>query len=279
MTFHPHPATVLRPSVPRHPLATLSQRREWLSAFSPDVLLIIEPTREFLAIPAEVFLEKIVRGDTVVAGGGGIGATLMVEGPSFTFGRGAKGTVELLEALGAGLGFGGALVPTPPATLCDKTLVGVSSSLIRWLIERGRVVDAAHCLGRPYALAGTVAEGAKRGRTLGFPTANLQTGSGSPGGEAGQLIPAPGIYAGRAVVNRQSFAAAISVGDNPTFADSPFTVEAHLLDFAGDLYGRAMSLEFHQWIRDMLPFSGPGPLVEQIRRDIEWTRAFAAREA
>jgi len=270
MTFHPHPAHILKPDTPRHPLTTLAQRKSLLAQFNPDVLLIIPPTREFLSITAQDFLQNTVRINPQT--NTGIGASLLVEGPTFTFGRGAKGTIRTLEQLGPTLGFQTQIIPAFETPLSNLTLVKVSSSLIRWLIEHGRVADAARCLGRPYSVTGTVIEGQKRGRTLGIPTANLQTKTDT---DPGQLLPAPGIYAGRAKFANQSHLAAISVGDNPTFPGTPFSVEAHLLDFSADLYGQTITVEFNHWLRDMLPYAGPAPLVTQIQRDIAQTRQFA----
>ena len=221
----------------RHPLTTARQREGLLARFSPDILLMVEPTPAFLSITAGDFLKDVVRGDEK----SGLGATVLVEGPTFTFGRGAKGNIATLQQEGPTLGFETMVVPTQEQSLADMTMVKVSSSLIRWLIGQGRVADAARALGRPYTLEGRVVEGAKRGRALGFPTANIQTG---------QLVPAAGVYAGRARVEGRDHVAAISVGDNPTFGSgAASTVEAYLLDFDGDLYGKRMELEFHRWVR------------------------------
>jgi riboflavin kinase/FMN adenylyltransferase len=262
MTFEPHPSVFLKPGVPRFPLATLAQRIELLGTFSPDVLVVVPTTPEFLAMGAEDFLRDIVRGN-----GAGLGAALLVEGPTFTYGQGAKGTVETLQAQGAGYGFATLIVPAQEQALTDMTVINVSSSVIRWLIGQGRVADAGRALGRPYVLRGVVVEGAKRGRAIGFPTANLRTE---------QLIPAAGIYAGTVTVEGRVHGAAISVGDNPTFAGRTTTVEAHVLDFSEDLYGRTIDIAFHRWVREMLVFGGAGPLVAQMRRDVEWTRRVLA---
>ena len=259
MTFDPHPRVLLKPGVVRQPLTTEAQRRGLLAEFSPDVLLVVPTTREFLSMSAEDFLRTVVRGD----GARGIGATLMVEGPTFTFGKGARGTVEMLQQSGAGYGFETIIVPTQERALTDLTLVKVSSSLIRWLVEHGRVADAARALGRPYTLQGKVVEGAKRGREIGFPTANI---------EAPQLIPGPGIYAGSAEIDGATHRAAISVGTNPTFDGKTTTIEAFLLDFDGDLYGRTIDVAFHRWVREMYAFSGVPPLVAQMNRDVDVTR-------
>lgn len=259
MTFDPHPSAVLRPADIRHPLTTPSQREELLAPFSPDVLILIPTNREFLSISAEDFLTTIVKST--------IGATVMVEGPTFTFGRGAKGNAELLQQRGPEFNLDTLIVPTQQMALSDLTLVNVSSSLTRWLVAQGRVVDAAKCLGRPYTLRGEVVHGAQRGRTIGYPTANVATP---------QLLPGAGIYAGRARVDGIAHRAAISVGTNPTFHGTLTTVEAFLLDFSGDLYGKTIDVEFHRWLREMLPFGGVDPLVRQMNLDVQATRDLIA---
>ncbi len=255
MTFDPHPSVILRPGEVRAPLTVSSQREELLAGFSPDVVIVVPTTREFLSVTAEEFLREVV--------GGAIGATVMVEGPSFTFGRGAKGNAEMLRQRGAEFGIEGIVVPTEQVALSDLTLVNVSSSLIRWLVSQGRVVDAMKCLGRAYTLRGEVVRGAQRGRTIGFPTANVATG---------QLLPGAGIYAGRVRVEGFFHRAAISVGTNPTFHGTMTTVEAFVLDFSGGLYGKVIDVEFHRWLREMLPFGGVEGLVRQMNLDVENTR-------
>ncbi|HUO08031.1 MAG TPA: bifunctional riboflavin kinase/FMN adenylyltransferase [Phycisphaerae bacterium] len=262
MTFDPHPAVILRPGEVRQPLTVGSQREELLAGFSPDVVIVVPTTREFLSITAEGFLGGVVRD--------AIGARVMVEGPTFTFGRGAKGNTEMLKERGAEFGIEGIEVGTEQVALSDLTLVNVSSSLIRWLVSQGRVADAMKCLGRAYTLRGEVVHGAKRGKGIGFPTANVATP---------QLLPGAGIYAGRARVEGVVYRAAISVGTNPTFRPPPGTlptVEAFLLDFTGDLYGKRVDVEFHRWIREMLPFGGVEPLVRQMKVDVETTRELIA---
>jgi riboflavin kinase / FMN adenylyltransferase len=255
MTFDPHPSTILFPQSPRPALTTLSQRTAYLAAFSPDALLVAPTTREFLSMPAEDFLRGVVQQT--------IAATEIVEGPTFTFGRGAKGDVAMLKAKAAELGFSTTIVETVEITLSDLLRAKVSSSVIRWLVENGRMLDAAAALGRPFTLEGKVIEGQKRGRTIGFPTANMETP---------QLLPAPGVYAGRALVGGAVHRAAISVGTNPTFNGKATTVEAFLLDFSGDLYGQTMELEFIRYLREMLPFGGSGALIRQMERDVALTR-------
>jgi len=255
MTFDPHPSALLRPGHMRKPLTTLAQRQELLLAFQPRVLAVLPFTRDLLSMPAETFLASIVR-DTIAA-------KHLVEGPTFTFGRGAQGTSQTLREQAGEFGFDAHIVPAQQVTLSDLTHVNVSSTLIRWLIEQGRVDDAARCLGRPYALRGVVVHGHKRGRTIGFPTANL---------DCPQLIPAPGVYAGAAISRYGTHRAAISVGTNPTFNGQQTTVEAYLLDFDADLYDQTIDITFHRWLREQVTYGGVDPLVRQLQRDVEDTR-------
>jgi riboflavin kinase/FMN adenylyltransferase len=259
MTFDPHPMTVLRPSVPRIPLMAADQRPEALTNLHPDILLIMPTTVELLGQSAQEFLTGTVAGI--------IKATHIVEGPTFTFGSGAMGTVDMLLQEGPKLGFQTTIIPTAEQALHDCTMVPVSSSTIRWLVQNGRVSDALRCLGRPYTLRGPVVRGQQRGRKIGFPTANMTVS---------QLMPAPAVYAGRAIVDGTTYTAAISVGDNPTFAGQGVTVEAYLLDFDGDLYNKTIDLEFHRWLREQIKYGGIDPLVRQLQKDVLQTRLVVA---
>jgi riboflavin kinase/FMN adenylyltransferase len=193
--------------------------------------------------------------------------THIVEGPSFGFGRGRKGTAELLRRVASR--FDCEVHVLEPVTLQvdqGETLL-VSSSLIRRLLEEGKVRRAGLCMGRPYALTGKVVEGDRRGRVLGFPTANLAPSD--------QLVPGDGVYAGRAAVGDESYLAAISIGDTPTFGGARKLFEAHLLDFDGDLYGETMQIKFGRLLRRQRAFDSAEALVEQMRRDISDVRTDA----
>ena len=141
----------------------------------------------------------------------------------------------------------------------------MSSTRIRTLVSEGRVGEAARLLGRPYVLRGEVVVGDRRGRTIGFPTANVL-----PDAEA--VVPARGVYAGFVIVGNEKFAACTNVGVAPTFARAESRVEAHLLDFDGDLYGRVVDVGFARWIRGEKKFSGVDELVAQIQRDVDEAR-------
>ena len=136
----------------------------------------------------------------------------------------------------------------------------VSSSLIRKVLSEGQVELAARALGRLYALRGVVVEGSKRGRQLGFPTANVAV--------TDQLVPADGVYVGVANVGDQSHRCAVSIGTTPTFEGQQRQIEAHLIDFSGDLYGKTLTIHFQQWLRPQKRFGSKDELVHQIESDI-----------
>jgi len=256
MTFDPHPSTLIFPNEPRPMLTTLEQRIELLLAAGADAVVIQHVSADYLKVTAESFLTQTL--EQIMA------VKHVVEGPTFTFGYKAKGTVAMLADRGSELGFQTTIVPTVERTLSDMQQVGVSSTLTRFLISSGRVRDAEICLGRPFTLRGEVVHGFERGRKIGFPTANVATL---------QVLPAPGVYAGAAVLpDGRRFAAAISVGTNPTFAGERLTVEAYLLDFDGDLYDQVLNVEFHRWLRDQVAFGGVDPLIRQLKKDVAAVR-------
>ncbi|HEY8751331.1 MAG TPA: riboflavin biosynthesis protein RibF [Tepidisphaeraceae bacterium] len=252
VTFEPHPLTVLRPDrVP--PRLTLPEyKRHLLAEAGVDILVILPPSQEVLNLSAERFWQ-ILRDQVRPA--------YLVEGASFTFGKNRGGTIDTLREWSAGSEVQLQVVDPVNATLLNMLDVPVSSSVIRWLLAQGRVRDAAICLGRPYRLEGIVIEGAKRGRELGVPTANLNC--------LEQLIPADGIYVARTMVAARPWPVALSIGTNPTFGNNPRTVEAHLIHFAGDLYGQVLHLQFVDWIRDQQTFSDIEALKNRIATDIE----------
>ncbi len=262
MTFHPHPLHILRPNLPRHPLMTVTQRMEILRRFEPDVLWVVKTDQDFLDMTADEFMQNIMVKT--------IAAKVVVEGGNFTFGKAAQGTVNTLQDNGQSFGWETIIVPTQQAVLQDLSQVDVSSSLIRWLISQGRVADATRLMGRPYCLRGTVSRGAGRGTTIGYPTLNIQ---------CEQLLPAPGVYAGQAIIAEQTYPAAISVGNNPTFNGTTLTVEAFVLDFSGSVYDQQVDVQFTRWLRDQYRFSGIEALKAQIQRDVEQIRRQVADSA
>lgn len=237
VTFWPHPRLVLGNRVEL--LSTLERRLELLEEAGVDETLVVDFTPQVAALPAEAFAEDVLSR---------IGATTVVVGENFRFGRAAAGDAATLDRLG---------FDVRPVPLLD----GVSSSRVRTLLRGGDVVAAAELLGRPAELDGTVVLGDQRGGKLGYPTANLAT-------IPELLVPAYGIYAGAARGHR----AAMSIGVNPHYGGEERRIEPYLLDFEGDLYGQRLVVELWLRLRDERAFESEDELVAQIARDVEATR-------
>ena len=238
ITFDPHPRAVLTGDQVEL-LASVERRLELFGGLGIEEVLLLEFTPELAALEATTFaLEHLAV----------IGAEVVVAGSSFRFGRGAEGDLALLEALGFE-------IRTVPL------VEGVSSTHVRQLLGAGEVDRAAAVLGRPAEIEGTVVAGDARGGTLGFPTANLAV-------PTNLLVPAFGIYAGAVGEHR----AAISIGVNPHYGGRERRVEAFLLDFAGDLYGRRLIVELWRFLRQERAFASEAQLVAQIARDVDETR-------
>jgi riboflavin kinase/FMN adenylyltransferase len=258
-TFEPHPTAVLRPEKAPAPIATLEANLARIAERGLDAALVIPFTLEFSRIEAETFVdEALVRT---------LGAREVVVGFNHTFGRGARGTAVLLRELGGHRGFVTHVLP--PLQVNGLT---VSSSAIREALRDGDVEQARAFLGRPYSLTGTVQRGAGRGRTLGFPTANLKPDR--------PLVLAAGVYAAHARWDGRQAEAVVNIGYRPTFEESQYWVEAYLFDFAGDLYDRTLTLDFLVRIRGEMKFPGVEALTTQVRADMaEARRLLRARPA
>jgi riboflavin kinase/FMN adenylyltransferase len=237
VTFHPHPRTVLGNRVEL--LTSLDRRLELLAELGVEDALVLDFTLELAQLTAEQFAEDFLRT---------IGAEIIVAGEWFRFGHGAKGNLDLLRELG----FDARTVPG---------IAGVSSSGIRQLIGTGHVREAAAQLGRPVEVEGIVVLGDQRGGTLGYPTANLSV-------ESGLVVPAFGIYAGAVGATR----AAISIGTNPHYGGVERRIEAFLLDFSGDLYGRRLVVEMWERLREEQVFADEAALVAAIADDVARAR-------
>jgi riboflavin kinase / FMN adenylyltransferase len=255
VTFEPHPLTVLRPEAAPPRLTTPAVKEQILSEMGVDRLVVLPPAPEVLNLTAEQFW-AILRDE--------VQPRHLVEGESFYFGKGRGGDVRRLREWSAGTAVELHVVEAVEVVLSDLAVVPVSSSLIRWLLANGRVRDAAMCLGRAYLLEGEVVKGYGRGRGIDMPTANLRCGD--------QMIPLDGVYAGRCEVDGRTFPAGVSVGTMPTFGEHERQVEAHLVDFDGDLYGKTMRVELLDWLREQRKYGGIEPLMEQLKRDIDQTR-------
>lgn len=261
LSFDPHPLRVLKPEVAPPRLSSFQQRAAWLTEAGADEVLPLTPDATFLDQTPEAFLEGIVREHD---------PSHIVEGPDFHFGRGRSGSIETLRRQAKSLGYETVIIDAVEKPLADQTVVRVSSTLIRWLLERGRVRDAGALLGRPYEMCCPVERGDGRGRTLGVPSANLD--------HRDWTLPADGIYVGRALrPDGTGHPAAISVGTKPTFGAHPRTCEAHLVGFDGPLdeYGWSIRLQFGDWLRDQIAFESAADLVDQIARDVARVREMA----
>ncbi len=252
VTFEPHPLTVLRPEIAPPRLTTLQQKRHALQLAGADVLIELAPTADVLNLSAEQFWH-VLQNHTR--------PSHLVEGPTFNFGKDRKGTIALLKQYCQASPITLHTLSAVQAVLLDKTIVDISSSIVRFLLTYGRARDAGICLGRPYALAGEVIHGHHRGRTIGFPTANLDCPH--------QLVPADGVYAARCQIDGQFFPAALSIGSMPTFGPNRPQIEAHLIGFSGDLYGKTIELELIDWLRDQQKFHSIPALQAQLNRDIQ----------
>jgi riboflavin kinase/FMN adenylyltransferase len=213
-----------------------------------DGLLLIPFSMEFSHMTAREFVHTILWDRLRIK--------KIFIGHDYTFGRGREGNEQFLAAAGEKLGF--AVEVIGAFRIGDAV---ISSTLTRNLILAGRVKEAALYLGRPYNLGGEVIAGHRRGRALGFPTANMRPDKA--------LIPAPGIYAVRLLLGDRPLEGVMNVGFNPTFSDNALSVEVYIFDFDEDIYGKRLEALFIDRIREEMKFDGPARLVEQIRRDVQ----------
>ena len=253
-TFDPPPAEILRPHLAPPPLCTTERKVELISHFRPNTVIVFPTDRALLELSAEEFFRQIVLD--------GLGATGLVEGANFNFGRNRDGDSAALRSLCARHSVGLDIVASVQSLGRE-----ISSSRIRSLLREGEVAAASGMLGRFYRLTGFVAHGEHRGRKLGYPTANL----------AGvrTLLPKPGLYAARAATDFGTFLAAVNLGGNPTFGVAATKIEIHLLDFSGDLYNRIIHVDFIRRLRDIIPFNSKEALLEQMKKDIQAVRGTA----
>ncbi|MBU6413759.1 MAG: bifunctional riboflavin kinase/FMN adenylyltransferase [Planctomycetes bacterium] len=271
LTFDPNPTSVLRPGAEPPRLSTFAQRQEWLSHCGVHDVRQLVPVPELLDLSPQAFVDQVLMPLAPVA---------VVEGPDFHFGKGRAGTPAVLKELGTERGFAVHIEHPIEIDLNDHTLVTCSSTRIRWLLARGRVNDAARVLGRPYTIRGTVVQGDRRGRTIGVPTANVQTD---------QVFPALGVYAGSVKLpDGREVPAAISVSTRPTFGGNGVRLEAHLLDCPTSPhqpnlpglpeYGWEIQVAIHSWLRDDLKLPGLDAIRAQISRDIARVRDLATTQ-
>lgn len=253
VTFDRHPREVLTPGREPRLLTTVEEKARQIGALGVDHLVVLPFTEAFAAWTPDEFVQRVLID--------ALSARQVVVGANFTYGNRALGDVGTLVAAGDERGFVAERVEL--LELDGRT---VSSSSIRDALAAGDLAWPERALGRRYAVDGVVVGGAGRGRGMGYPTANLET---SPR----LLLPADGVYAGRAIVDDGAHVAAISVGTNPTFGSEPLRVEAFLLDFDGDLRGRPIRIEFRERLRDQVAFASSEDLVAAMAEDVRRVRA------
>ena len=248
ITFEPHPKMILRPEIrPFYLITSLDEKIGRIADTGIDGLVLIHFTREFSQTTAKDFICSILWERLRIR--------KLFIGHDYTFGRGKEGNEAYLAAFGERLGFEVEVIGAFRAG--DEI---ISSTLTRNTILKGDVGKAATFLGRPYSISGLVIEGHRRGRSLGFPTANVKPDK--------DLLPARGIYAVRVLLGGKTYGGVLNIGFNPTFSDTALSVEVYLFDFNKDIYGERLEILFIERIRDEIKFDGPAQLVEQIRRDV-----------
>ncbi len=247
LTFEPHPLRVLAPARAPKLLLSHKDKMELLQSFDIDIVVIQKFDADFAGVPARDFVARVLVGR--------LGVKKIWVGRDLRFGQGRKGGVDDLVRWGCEDGFDVGIV--------EPILLGgvrISSSLVRRLVEEGRVDEAAPMLGRHHFVSGRVVSGAKRGRDLGFPTANISSRT--------EVLPLDGIYATLFQCGAKRYFSASSIGTNPTFGDGPRTVESFLLDFDGDLYSEPVKLHFVKRIRAEKKFASVDALVAQMHQDV-----------
>ncbi|MEM0914517.1 MAG: riboflavin biosynthesis protein RibF [Planctomycetota bacterium] len=273
ITFDPTPVALLKPDAVPPQLLPVDERVRRLEKHGVDRVVVVTPTAELLAQSPEAYIASLVDEHD---------PRHVVTGPDFRFGKDRQGDVATLADLGKRHGFNTHVVEDVMVDLSQGLTSPCRSTLIRHLVGHARLDDAARCLGEPFALTATVALGEQRGRTIGFPTANL-----SADDLAGSMLPPDGVYAcvarvslDDATAESPAVPAAVSIGPKPTFDGQRVTVEAHLVDppaelipDANALYGRPITLAFHQHLRDQQRFPSLDALVAQLERDVAHTRS------
>jgi riboflavin kinase/FMN adenylyltransferase len=261
LSFDPHPDLVIHPERRRLYLTSLDERAALLDKLGVDLLVIEAFDRALMALSAQAFMQRIC---------GSLPLRELYVGSNFALGKGREGNIERLNEIGRELGY--QVFEVEPLLLHGAI---VSSTRIREHLRAGELEAVQPLLGRPYSLRGPIVEGDKRGRTIGFPTANIAV-------DELHLLPADGVYVCAVTVEAQGDAQAAryfgvaNIGVRPTFAGMQRRVEVYLLDFSGDLYGRTLQIDLLQRLRPEQRFGGVDELVAQIQRDVADARAFLA---
>ncbi len=256
MTFEPPPERILHPQSPSKRILPHRRKVRRLLEGGVDYVVVVPTDEMLLSMAPDEFIDRVIVKS--------LHPRHIIEGENFFFGLARSGNVNTLRQAGDTQGFTVKVLDPSRIELSGEGLSRVSSTLIRRLIAEGRVADAAMCLKNEFALYGKVVKGAGQGRTLDFPTVNLDCGE--------QIIPADGVYAARASLAGSTFRAAVSIGDKPTLGPAPRTVEAFLIDAQGDFYDQEIELSFVRKLRDQAQFDSAEMLREQIAKDVERVR-------
>ena len=247
ITFHPHPQKVLQ-NIDIPLLVPIRERLKLLEEQGIDVVACYTFTKDIAKISAQDFVTDILVGK--------LNLKHLIVGPDFSFGRRREGNLSLLNKMGSEYGFDTEVVET---ALLDGEIV--SSTSIRNLVREGNLIKAGKFLGYNFYIEGQVKEGERRGRQIGFPTANLETDW--------DILPKVGVYATLANVDGTKYQSITNIGFRPTFGHSELLIETHIFDFNQDIYKKKIKVEFVDRVRDEQKFNGPEALVEQIKKDVE----------
>ncbi len=258
VTLHPHPITVLRPNTPITYLCSLEERVAALRALGVDQVGVLSFTSELAQLSYREFVSLLVDQ---------LQLRFLLVGADFALGRDREGNAEAMRALAAERGFEIQELP-----LLGEGDAKVGSRVVREALTQGDVEAVARLLGRPFALHGPVVRGAERGRTIGFPTANIAIA-------ADLALPSFGVYVTRARLGEKSYPSVTNIGQRPTFGEVRPTIEVHLLDFDGDIYERDLRIDLLHHLRPEQRFDGVDELVAQIQQDVAAARSYFENEA
>jgi riboflavin kinase/FMN adenylyltransferase len=256
-TFVPHPLKVLAPDHAPALISTYAEKERLIEASCIDVLICAPFTRELADLPAHRFVREVLVDK--------VGVSHLVVGYDYLFGKDRAGDIQLLRRMGEYLGF--AVEVLEPIAAGEEVY---SSTRVREMIRLGQVSEVVHVLGRHYTFEGKVVHGFGRGAKLGFPTANLKTEK--------ELMPPAGVYAVKVKRGELLYDGVLNLGENPTFNAAGYFIEAHILDFEGDLYGENIRVYFVERLRDEKRFDGPETLISAIQEDIRKARDLLATE-
>jgi riboflavin kinase/FMN adenylyltransferase len=252
LIFEPHPREFFQPNAPDFKLTPLATKAWLLARYGVEVLFALPFDAAMAGRSADAFMAEILRD--------GLGAKHIVVGPDFQFGKGRSGNIDALKAFCAANGIGVTIM----SAVGEGAVAKISSTVIRELLQGGKPDVAARLMGHWWSVAGKVDEGDKRGRTIGFPTANVSL--------KGYLQPALGVYAVKVEIAGKLYGGVANFGRRPTFDKRDVLLEVHVFDFSGDLYGQEIVVSFVAYLRPEQKFAGLDALKEQIAKDVERAR-------